>query len=79
MDVAEASVMIVNHAERFGLSVLHQLRGRVGRSGRASKCFLVTAGGEVSQERLQLLVEEHDGMRIAQADLAHRCSDMPHV
>jgi hypothetical protein len=77
MDVADASVMIVHHPERFGMSVLHQLRGRVGRSGRASKCFLVNSGGEASREKLQLLVDEHDGLRIAQADLAHRWPPLP--
>jgi len=73
MDVTEASVIIVHHAERFGLSTLHQLRGRVGRSTRASKCFLVNAGGEASHKKLQLLVEEHDGMTIAKADMENRC------
>ena len=72
MDVPEASVIIVHHADRFGLSVLHQLRGRVGRSTHTSKCFLVNAGGEASHEKLQLLVEEHDGLKIATADLVNR-------
>ena len=72
MDVPEASVMIVNHAERFGLAQLHQLRGRVGRGSRASKCFLVNAGESSARQRLRVLAEEHSGLQIAEADMAHR-------
>ena len=72
MDVPEASIMIVNHAERFGLAQLHQLRGRVGRGSRPSKCFLVNAGESSAWQRLGLLAQEHSGLQIAEADLAHR-------
>ena len=72
MDVSEASIMVVHHAERFGLAQLHQLRGRVGRGERHSRCFLVTAGGPAARQRLDLLAREHSGLQIAEADLAHR-------
>ncbi|MBK8727155.1 MAG: ATP-dependent DNA helicase RecG [Holophagaceae bacterium] len=69
VDVPGASVMVVDHAERFGLSQLHQLRGRVGR-GTAKSCFLMLSDSE--SERLQVLVETQDGFRIAQRDLELR-------
>jgi ATP-dependent DNA helicase RecG len=69
VDVPNATVMVVDHAERFGLSQLHQLRGRVGR-GRARSCFLMISGSET--ERLRALVETQDGFRIAQRDLELR-------
>ncbi len=74
IDVAAAQVMIIEHAERFGLAQLHQLRGRVGRSSHQSHCLLLydvnTAG--VAKERLQVLRESHDGFVIAEKDLALR-------
>lgn len=76
MDVPEASVMIVNHAERFGLAQLHQLRGRVGRGERQSRCFLVNAGDSAALRRLKVLAAEHSGLRIAEADMAHRCGTL---
>jgi len=69
VDVANATVMVVDHAERFGLSQLHQLRGRVGRGAHRSH-FLMISGSET--ERLQTLVETQDGFRIAQRDLELR-------
>ncbi|GLH74660.1 ATP-dependent DNA helicase RecG [Geothrix limicola] len=69
VDVPNATVMVVDHAERFGLSQLHQLRGRVGRGAHRSH-FLMISGSE--NERLQTLVETQDGFRIAQRDLELR-------
>jgi len=74
VDVANATVMIVEHAERFGLSQLHQLRGRVGRGAEASTCVLLYQPplGEAGRERLDALVETTDGFVIAERDLALR-------
>jgi len=69
VDVANATVMVVDHAERFGLSQLHQLRGRVGRGAHASH-FVMLSRAET--ERLHALVETQDGFRIAQKDLELR-------
>jgi ATP-dependent DNA helicase RecG len=69
VDVPNATVMVVDHAERFGLSQLHQLRGRVGRGAQPSH-FLMISGSET--ERLQILLETQDGFRIAQRDLELR-------
>jgi ATP-dependent DNA helicase RecG len=69
VDVPNATVMVVDHAERFGLSQLHQLRGRVGRGQRGGH-FVMVSGSET--ERLQALVETLDGFRIAQRDLEIR-------
>ncbi|MFN7956745.1 MAG: ATP-dependent DNA helicase RecG [Holophagaceae bacterium] len=69
VDVPNATVMVVDHAERFGLSQLHQLRGRVGRGAHPSH-FLMISDSET--ERLQTLVETQDGFRIAQRDLELR-------
>jgi ATP-dependent DNA helicase RecG len=70
IDVANATVMVVEHAERFGLSQLHQLRGRVGRGADQSFCILITDAAAV--ERLQVLASTDDGFDIARADLALR-------
>ncbi len=73
VDVANATMIIVEHAERFGLSQLHQLRGRVGRGSRESLCVLIAYGrSEASTERLRVLAETRDGFRIAEADLRLR-------
>ena len=72
IDVPNATVMIVEHPERFGLSQLHQLRGRVGRGGEESFCILVGGGGPDSGARLQVLVDTDDGFEIARADLRLR-------
>ena len=69
VDVSNATAMVVDHAERFGLSQLHQLRGRVGR-GHARSRFIMISGAET--ERLHALVETQDGFRIAQKDLELR-------
>ncbi len=72
--VPQATIMAVHHAERFGLSQLHQLRGRVGRGGREGYCFLLVGDGvpPESIERLNALVRESDGFRIAEEDLRIR-------
>ena len=74
IDVANATVMVIEHAERFGLSQLHQLRGRVGRGSSAARCLLVVdwAQSREAQERLRVMTETNDGLRIAEADLAIR-------
>ena len=72
IDVPNATVMVVEHAERFGLSQLHQLRGRIGRGAEQSWCVLVATGGPDSLERLRILTETDDGFEIARADLLLR-------
>ena len=74
VDVPEATLMIVEGAERFGLAQLHQLRGRVGRGGGQSTCLLIRGGqlSETSHARLALMRETHDGFRIAEEDLRLR-------
>jgi ATP-dependent DNA helicase RecG len=76
VDNPQATVMLVMHAERFGLSQLHQLRGRVGRGSKPSHCILVTAASlnPESRERLQAMVDFRDGFKIAEADLRLRGS-----
>ena len=76
VDVPEATIMVIEHAERFGLSQLHQLRGRVGRSAEQSYCFLVYSGplGEITKERLSIMRETEDGFLIAEKDLELRGS-----
>ncbi|MEX1062855.1 MAG: ATP-dependent DNA helicase RecG [Balneolaceae bacterium] len=74
VDVSNANVMIIEHAERFGLSQLHQLRGRIGRGKRQSYCILM-AGGKISRTgrvRLNKMVQTNDGFEIAEADLELR-------
>jgi len=74
VDVPNATVMVVEHAERFGLAQLHQLRGRIGRGAAKSYCILMT-GGKVSEEgerRLDALVRTNDGFQIAELDLELR-------
>ena len=74
VDVPEATVMIVEHAERFGLAQLHQLRGRVGRSSRPSSCLLLRGENlsEVARSRLAIMRQTDDGFRIAEEDLRLR-------
>lgn len=73
VDVANASVMVIENAERFGLSQLHQLRGRVGRGEYASACILVAGDrGRKTNERLEILVRTNDGHEIAEQDLKLR-------
>lgn len=74
MDVPEATVMVVENAERFGLSQLHQLRGRIGRGSRPARCMLVS-GPRVSSEarqRLKAMIRTNDGFRLAEEDLRLR-------
>lgn len=72
IDVANASVMVIEHGERFGLSQLHQLRGRVGRGAAQSHCIIVAEGGEEAQERLKIFRDTTDGFEVARADLQIR-------
>jgi ATP-dependent DNA helicase RecG len=77
VDVPNASVMLIEHAERFGLSQLHQLRGRVGRGAAKSYCLLITGAsgaewGPIARERLKVMEQTTDGFRIAEADLELR-------
>jgi len=71
VDVPNASLMVIEHAERFGLSQLHQLRGRVGRGSRESACILLYANplSEGARARLKVIFEHSDGFEVAQADL----------
>jgi ATP-dependent DNA helicase RecG len=74
VDVANASVMVIEHAERFGLSQMHQLRGRIGRGRAKSYCVLMTGGkiSEEAQQRLDTMVRTSDGFEIAEKDLELR-------
>jgi ATP-dependent DNA helicase RecG len=74
IDVPNATVIVIEHAERFGLSQLHQLRGRVGRGTEKSRCFLIRSNqiSEDGLKRLQVMTETNDGFRIAEADLEIR-------
>jgi ATP-dependent DNA helicase RecG len=74
VDVPRATVMVIEHAERFGLAQLHQLRGRIGRGSRASTCLLLYKGplGETAQARLEMMRQTEDGFRIAEEDLRLR-------
>jgi ATP-dependent DNA helicase RecG len=72
--VPQATIMAIHHAERFGLSQLHQLRGRVGRGGREGFCFLLVGEGASPEalDRLEVVVRESDGFKIAEEDLRLR-------
>jgi len=73
VDIARATLMVVEHAERFGLAQLHQLRGRVGRDERPGTCVLVArGGGEDGEARLRAMLDTTDGFAIADADLRIR-------
>jgi len=76
VDVPEATIMVIEHAERFGLSQLHQLRGRVGRGADQSSCILLRAAeiGSVARDRLKIMRETEDGFLIAEEDLRLRGS-----
>ena len=74
VDVPNATLIVIEHADRFGLAQLHQLRGRVGRGGGLSRCLLMrgNAMGETTRARLALMRETNDGFRIAEEDLRLR-------
>jgi ATP-dependent DNA helicase RecG len=73
VDVPNASVMVIEQAERFGLAQIHQLRGRVGRGAQQSYCVLVTGKlGDVARERIRTLKESNDGFYIAEMDMRLR-------
>ena len=73
IDVPNATMMIIEHAERFGLAQLHQLRGRVGRGVKPSSCYLVSAAkSQESRQRIKALVESTDGFKLAEIDLKLR-------
>ncbi|HEU4987729.1 MAG TPA: ATP-dependent DNA helicase RecG, partial [Rhizobiaceae bacterium] len=74
VDVPDATIIVIEHAERFGLAQLHQLRGRVGRGDRPSSCVLLYKGplGEIARQRLDILRQSEDGFRIAEEDLKLR-------
>ena len=74
VDVPDASIIVIEHAERFGLAQLHQLRGRVGRGSKPSSCLLLYEGplGETSRARLEIMRDSDDGFRIAEEDLRLR-------
>ena len=71
VDVPNASLMVIEHAERFGLAQLHQLRGRVGRGSRESDCILLYANplSQMARSRLKVIYEKADGFEVANADL----------
>jgi len=73
VDIKEATLMLIKNAERFGLSQLHQLRGRIGRNDIASYCFLETQtkSGD-SYQRLKALENSNDGFKLAELDLRYR-------
>jgi ATP-dependent DNA helicase RecG len=74
VDVPNATVMLIEHAERFGLAQLHQLRGRVGRGATSSVCVLMTSNrlNDVARQRIQAMVSTTDGFRLAEVDLQLR-------
>ncbi|MGD0565550.1 MAG: ATP-dependent DNA helicase RecG [Roseiarcus sp.] len=74
VDVPEATIMVIEHAERFGLAQLHQLRGRVGRGAGRSSCLMLYKGplGEAARARIEILRDTEDGFRIAEEDLRLR-------
>jgi len=73
VDVPTATLMVIEHAERFGLAQLHQLRGRVGRGRRLGTCVMVARGSsEKSEARLRTVLETNDGFEIANSDLQIR-------
>jgi ATP-dependent DNA helicase RecG len=74
IDVPDATLIVIEHAERFGLSQIHQMRGRVGRREREGKCILVIPDNlsENSENRIKILEKESDGFKIAEYDLEIR-------
>lgn len=72
VDVANATVMLIENAERFGLSQLHQLRGRIGRGSHESFCIMFSEGGDVAKERMDIMCRTSDGFKISEKDLELR-------
>jgi ATP-dependent DNA helicase RecG len=73
IDVSNATVMLIEGAERYGVSQLHQLRGRVGRGAHRSYCLLFAeGGGQAARRRLEAVVQERDGFKLAEVDLSIR-------
>ncbi|HLV31830.1 MAG TPA: helicase-related protein, partial [Chitinispirillaceae bacterium] len=74
IDVPEATIMVIENADYFGLSQLHQLRGRVGRGNKKSYCFLLTTNksNTYAQKRLSVFSKTNDGFKIAEMDLKYR-------
>ena len=73
VDIPDASIMVIEHSERFGLAQLHQLRGRVGRGGRRGFCVLIgDTTTDVAQQRLQCIASCTDGFQLAEMDLRLR-------
>ena len=72
VDVPNASIMIIENAERFGLSQLHQLRGRIGRGEHSSYCIMFSDGGDIAKERMKIMCETSDGFKISEKDLELR-------
>ncbi len=72
VDVPNAGVMLIENAERFGLSQLHQLRGRIGRGEFESYCILFSQGGKIADERIRIMCDTNDGFKISEKDLELR-------
>jgi len=74
VDIPNASILLVNNPERFGLAQLHQLRGRVGRGGKEGLCYLLLGGdvGPLARERLSFFASHDDGFEVAEEDLRLR-------
>lgn len=72
IDIPNATLMIIYHAERFGYAQLHQLRGRVGRSSKGGQCLMIYEGNEATRNRIKKLETIHDGFTLSEYDLEHR-------
>lgn len=72
VDVPNATIMIIENSERFGLSQLHQLRGRIGRGKHQSYCILFCDGGKIAKERVKIMCQTNDGFKISEKDLLLR-------
>ncbi len=72
IDVPNAAILVIENAERFGLSQLHQLRGRIGRGGYKSTCIFISDGGSLAKKRLDIMCSTNDGFKIADEDLKLR-------
>lgn len=72
VDVPNATVMLIENAERFGLSQLHQLRGRIGRGSHSSYCIMFSEGGKIAEERMKIMCQTDDGFKISEKDLELR-------